>query len=50
MHEQYIRNINRQSISEEDSFLWLWKVDLKAETESKIVAAQHQALQTKYNA
>jgi hypothetical protein len=33
---------------EEDTFLWLLKGDLKAETESEIVAAQDQALQTKY--
>jgi hypothetical protein len=48
MHRQYIWNINRQLISEEDTFLWLTKGDLKAETESEIVAAQDQALQTKY--
>ena len=48
MHEQYIRNMDRQLISEEDTFLWLSKGDLKAETESEIVAAQHQALNTKY--
>ena len=50
MHGQYIRNIDRQLISEEDTFLWLSKGDLKAETESEIVAAQDQALQTKYYA
>ena len=48
MHGQYIRNIDRQLTSEEDTFLWLSKEDLKAETESEIVAAQDQALQTKY--
>jgi hypothetical protein len=48
MHEQHIRNIDRQLINEEDTFLWLSKGDLKAETESEIVAAQDQALQTKY--
>ena len=32
MHGQYIRNIDRQFISEEDTFLWLSKEDLKAET------------------
>ena len=42
MHGQYIRNIDRQLISEEDTFLWLSKGDLKAETESEIVAAQEQ--------
>ena len=50
MHGQYIRNIDRQLISEEDTFLWLSKGGLKAETESEIVAAQDQALQTKYYA
>ena len=32
------------------TFLWLSKGDLKAETESEIVAAQDQALNTKYYA
>jgi hypothetical protein len=50
MHGQYIRSIDRQLISEEGTFLWLTKGDLKAETESEIVAAQDQALQTKYYA
>jgi len=50
MHEQYIRNTDRQLISEEDTFLWLSKGDLKAETESEIVAAQDQALNTTYYA
>ena len=49
-HIQYKRNIDRQLISEEDPFLWLSKGDLKAETESDIVAAQDQALQRKYYA
>jgi hypothetical protein len=40
MHGQYIRNMDRQLISEEDTFLWLSKGDLKAETEIAIVAAQ----------
>jgi biopolymer transport protein ExbB/TolQ len=50
MHGQYIRNMVRQLMSEEDPFLWLSKGDLKAETESEKVAAQDQALQTKYYA
>ena len=50
MHGQEIRNIYRQFISEEDTFLWLSKEDLKAETESEIVAAQDRALQTEYYA
>jgi len=48
MHGQYIRNIDRQLIGEEDTFLWLSKGDLKAETENEIVAIQDQAIQTKY--
>jgi hypothetical protein len=48
MHGQYVQNIDRQLISEEETFLWLTKGDLKAETESEIVVAQDQALQTKY--
>ena len=52
LHGQYIRHIrvDRQLISEEGTFLWLSKGDLKAETESEIMAAQDQALQTKYYA
>jgi hypothetical protein len=44
MHGQYVWNIDRQLISEEETFLWLTKGDVKAETENKIVAAQDQAL------
>ena len=40
-------NNNNRLISEEDTFFWLSKGDLKAETESEIVAAQNLALQTK---
>jgi hypothetical protein len=50
MHGQYIRSIDLRLISEEDTVLWLSKGDLKAETESEIVAAQDQALQAKYHA
>jgi len=49
MHGQYIRNIERQLITE-DTFLWLTKGDIKVETESELVTAQDQALQTKYYA
>jgi hypothetical protein len=30
MHGQYIRNIDRQLISEEDTFLWITMANLKA--------------------
>jgi hypothetical protein len=39
-----------QLISEEDTFLWLSRGDLKGENESEIIAAQDLALQTKYHA
>jgi hypothetical protein len=48
MHGQYIRSRDRQLISEKYTFVWLSKGDVKAETESEIVAAQDQAIQTKY--
>jgi len=38
------------SISVEDMFLWLLRGDMKGETESEIIAAQDQAVQTKYYA
>jgi len=49
MHGQYIRNMDRQLISEEDMVLWLSRGDLKGETESKGMATQDQALQTETN-
>jgi hypothetical protein len=33
IHGQYMRRINIQLVSEEDSFLWLSRGDMKAETE-----------------
>ena len=49
MHGQYIRSMDRQLISDEDTSLWLLRGDLKGETESEVIAAQDQALQTKYH-
>jgi hypothetical protein len=50
MYGQYIRNVDRQLIGEEDTFLWLSKGDLKAKTEREIMVTQDQALNTKYYA
>ena len=47
MHGQYIRNIDRQLIGEEDTFLRLQKGNLKRETESEIVAAQDKGATNK---
>ena len=47
MHGQYIRCTDRQLIIEEDTFQWLLRRHLKAESE--ITAAQFQVLQTKYH-
>jgi len=49
MHGQYIRCRDRQLISEDDIFLWMSR-DLEGEAENEIIAAQDQALQTKYHA
>jgi hypothetical protein len=48
MHGRYIRRVDRQLISEGDTFLWLSRGDLNRRTESEIIAAQDQALHTKY--
>jgi hypothetical protein len=50
MHGQYIRSMDRELISEEDTFLWLLTGDVKGQAGSEIIAAQDQALQTKYHA
>ena len=42
--------MDRELLSEEDTFLWLSRGYLKGETEGKIIAGQEQALQTKYHA
>ena len=50
MRGQYIRGTDGQLISEENTFLWVSRRDLKGETETEGIAAQDQALQTKYQA
>jgi hypothetical protein len=41
--------VDRRLIGGEDMLLWLWSGDLKVENGGEIIAAQHQALQTKYH-
>jgi hypothetical protein len=36
MDDQYIRSIDRQLISEEDTLLWLSRGEVKVETESEL--------------
>ena len=47
---RYIWSIDRQLVSEEDTFLWESRGELKGEAESEKSVAQDQALQTKYRA
>jgi hypothetical protein len=49
MHGQYIRCTDGQLIIEADTFQWLLRRYLKAESESEIIAAQFQVLQTKFH-
>jgi len=42
--------MDRELISEEDTFPWLLRGDIKGQTGSEIIVAQNQALQTKYHA
>ena len=45
MRGQFVRHMDRQLITEENTILWLLK--LKEDNDSKITAAQDQALKTK---
>jgi hypothetical protein len=47
MHGEYIRSVDRELIIEKVTFIWISKGNLKADTESEIVAAQDQAIQNK---
>jgi hypothetical protein len=48
MHGQYIRNMDRQLISEKDTFLLMSRGVPQEETECEIIAARDQGLQTKF--
>ena len=48
MHGQLPRNLDENLVDIEQSYRWLKSGDIKGETESKIVAAQDQAISTNY--
>jgi len=48
MHRQLPRNLDEKLVDIEQSYRWLKPGDIKGETESTIVAAQDQAISTKY--
>ena len=48
MHGQFPRNLDEKLVDIEQSYRWLKSGDIKAETESTIVAAQDQAISTNY--
>jgi hypothetical protein len=47
---QCVRSINRQIISEKDTFLWIPRGNLKAETEGEIITVREQVYENKYYA
>jgi hypothetical protein len=48
MHEQFPLSLDEKLVDNEQSYRWLKFVDIKGETESKIVTAQDQAVCTNY--
>jgi len=48
MHRQLTHNLDGKLVDTEESYRWLKSGDIKGETESKIVAAQDQAISTNY--
>jgi hypothetical protein len=50
MSGQYVRSINRQIISEKDTFLLIPRGNLKAETEGEVITVRELVYQNKYYA
>jgi len=48
MHGQLPRNLDEEKVDIEQSYRWLKSGDIKGETESIMVAAQDQAINTNY--
>jgi len=48
MHGKFPRNLDEKLVDIEQSYCWLKSGDIKGETESKIVAAQDQAISKNY--
>ena len=48
MHGQFPRNLDEKLVDIEQSYRWLKSGDIKAKTESTILAAQDQAISTNY--
>ena len=48
MHGQLLHNLDKKLVDIEQSYHWLKSGDIKGETESRIVAAQDQAISTNY--
>jgi hypothetical protein len=49
MHGQLPRSLDKKLVNKEQSYRWLKFGDIKKETESTILAAQDQAISTKYS-
>jgi hypothetical protein len=47
---QYIISVDCELISEEDTFMWLWRAHMKAKSQVEITAVQGRELKTRNHA